>query len=217
MPAFAFNRQPDALAWFGTAAGEPLLAAEQAAIAAALAGPTPQPWLWLAPEASAASTMPATKVRGLRLQRAGDGFSGPVRCALPLPLHGESFDRIVVQHAHEQGDDELLQECERLLAPGGRLWLFSLNPLSPYRWRWRKAGLDCRDGRSWRQRLQATGLQVLTPPSQLGPRWRIAQDRTGGMPTGLRAVCLLQAEKRASAMIPPSPAQRRWRPGAATA
>ncbi|WP_454831559.1 hypothetical protein [Pseudoxanthomonas wuyuanensis] len=217
MPAFAFNRQPVALAWFDTAAGEPLLTAEQAAIGAALSGPTPQPWLWLAPETAAGPALPPASVRGLRLHCAGGGFSGPLRCGLPLPLHGESFDRIIVQHAHEYGGDQLLEECERLLAPGGRLWLFSLNPLSPYRWRWRKAGLTFRDALSWRLRLQALGLQVATPASHLGPLWRIGHERAGNLPSGLRAVCLLQAEKRAAAMIPPSPAGRRWRPGAATA
>jgi len=153
----------------------------------------------------------------LRLKAADGGFSGPVRCGLPLPLHGESFDRIVVQHAHEYADGELLEECERLLAPGGRLWLFSLNPLSPYRWRWRKAGLMSRTAACWRLRLQAVGLQVATPASHLGPLWRIRHDRAGSQPTGLRAVCLLLAQKRAAAMIPPSPARRRWHPGAATA
>ena len=27
-----------------------------------------------------------------------------------------------------------------MLVPGGKLWLFALNPLSPYRWRWNGNG-----------------------------------------------------------------------------
>ena len=58
--------------------------------------------------------------------------------ALPLPLANESMATIVVQHAAAGGrrSAALFDECARVLLPGGRLWLFALNPLSPYRWRW---------------------------------------------------------------------------------
>lgn len=215
MPAFAFTRQPDALPWFGTGRGAPLLEAEQALVAQALASRSPQPWLWLA---ATAGELPARAPvpRGLRLHATGDAaqLAGAVRCGLPLPLPTEAIGSIVVQHVLDAGqdNDDLLEECARVLEPGGRLWLFTVNPFSPYRLRWRRAGLRPLDPAGWRERLRGVGLQPLGDVLYLGPVWRATRPAANGWPPPqLRAVCVLQAEKRVAGLIPPAPATRTWR------
>lgn len=210
MPAFAFSRQPDAIAWFGSAAGQALLAAEAQAVAEALQGNDAQPWLWLAagPAATAAAP-PSPAGRGLRLSHAGGGFEGPLRCALPLPLPSESIGRLVLQHAHDDGSEDLIAECARVLAPGGRLWLFSLNPWSPYHRHWRRAGLPPRAAVAWRLRLGAAGLQVEPQARYFGPCARVLA--ADGPIAPLRAACLLRAEKRTPAPVSPLPAKTAWR------
>ncbi len=220
MPVLKINRQPDALSWFGTGRGRPLLEAEQAAAHQALnTRPAQQPWLWLAPLAPDAGAELAPVRRGLHLYRGRfDRFSGSLNCALPLPLATESISSLVLQHVLEDGGDELLQECARVLEPGGRLWLFALNPWSPYRARWRRSGLTVRNAHDWRQRLRGAGLHPCGREiSWLGPVWRMAAGSQVRVTARLRAVCLLQAEKRVAALIPPAPVKRQWQTGVAPA
>jgi SAM-dependent methyltransferase len=211
-----FSRQPDALTWFGNGAGGPLLAVEQPWVAAALKARAPQTWLWLGPVTMDLS-MNASP-RGVQLHRQPPGFSGSVRCDLPLPLPTEAIGAVVLQHALETGRDDLLEECARVLEPGGRLWLFALNPWSPYRARWHGLDLVIHDAVGWRERLRATGLQLVGREiCYLGPVWRAKSGTGGRAPDRLRAVCLLEAEKRVAALIPPSPVKRPWRTDAAPA
>lgn len=223
MPAFAFDRQPDALAWFGTTAGRALLAAEAPAIGHWLERRPAQPSLWLA---AAAEPMPAAGgetgfSRRLWVFREGALLSGDIRCRLPLPLPSETFGSVVVQHGCEDGSQDLLSECARILAPGGRLWLLTLNPMSPYRLRWRGTQLRVRDAGGWQERLRQAGLHPLQNDDLfLGPLWRThaghdASTRLSGH--RLRAVRVLEAEKRVVALISPTPARRAWNTGAAPA
>src|SRR3546814_15099397 len=102
-------------------------------------------------------------------------FLSAARCRLPLPLADESIGVVVLQHVAAPGRSrrELFEECARVLAPGGRLWVFALNPLAPYRWRWRGTGLGASEPLSWRRRMRAAGL-VPEPVSQgLGPGWKV--------------------------------------------
>ena len=218
MPLLQTHRQPEALAWFGGARGKPLLAAEQSTIHAALAArPPQQSWLWLAPLRPEAD-LPEGSPRCLRLYRQGEHFSGDVECGLPLPLPTEAIGNIILQHALDDGRDDLLEECARVLEPGGRLWLFTLNAWSPYRARWRHSGLATRDAPNWRQRLRDLGLQPRgAEVSYLGPVWRMAAGSNSRATGRLRAVCLLEAEKRVAALIPPAPVKRQWQAGAASA
>mgnify|MGYP000983197614 CR=1 FL=1 len=211
MPAFAFTRQPGALQWFRTGRGGAVLAAEAPLALQALAARVPQPWLWLAPPGEPAALPPDAPPRGLLLRRGeGDALTGPVRCNLSLPLPTETMGMVVVQHVQEaEGGEALLEECARVLQPGGRLCLFALNPFSPYRLRWRKSGLAVRDPAGWQERLREHGLTPLGPASPCGPVWRGAQPAR--WPAGLRAACLVQAEKRVANLIPPAPARRAWR------
>lgn len=213
MPVFTFDRQPDTLAWFGSDRGTALLAAEGAQIGELLDQRAPRPWLWLAPPA--VPVPPEGLGRGLFLNAAGMEFAGQVRCQLPLPLPTEAFGTVIVQHVVEGHDAGLLEECGRILEPGGRLWLFVLNPWSPYRARWRHSGLDVRHPLGWSTRLQAAGLTLEAPQRHLGPIWRPQSGRMAPG-SGLRAVCVLEAEKRAAALIPPNSAVT-WRSGAAPA
>lgn len=222
MPAFVFSRQPDALAWFGGARARVLLEAGLPLASRRLSARPAQPSLWLAPTAESPAGTPANAFsRRLRLWPGGGGFEGDVRCGLPLPLPSEAFGTIVIQHVLEAGgDDGLLDECMRVLAPGGRLWLFTLNPLSPYRLRWRSAPLQVRDATGWRERLRRAGLHPSEAEDDyLGPIWRTVATPAQSTPSRnrLRAVCVLEAEKRVAALIPPAPAGRRWSTGAAAA
>lgn len=218
MPVLQISRQPDALSWFDTPAGRPLLRAEQSVTAAALvARPALQPWLWIGPSPSTLPEPATLPPRSVVLGRSGTGFTGSLRCGLPLPLPNESIGNILLLHALDGGGDPLLDECERVLEPGGRLWLFTLNAWSPYRARWRRSGLVVRDVPAWQKSLRALGLQPCGRElTHLGPVWRPAGGTTtSAAPDRLRAICLLETEKRAAALIPPAPVKRQWRPAGA--
>jgi len=211
MPPRSPAGQPDAPldhrgGWFGSAAGQALLQSESGSIRAALGERPGQSWLWLAPAPQAIDSTDSAR-RGLQLQVTGDGWDGPVRCALPLPLANESVATVVLQHsvAVGRGGAELIEECARVLVPGGRLWLYVLNPLSPYRWRWKGTGLRAAEPMRWRRRLRESGLQPDGMSQGLGPRWgiEIAPDLQQG--PGVRAAYLVRSEKRSIPLTPVRP------------
>ncbi len=119
-----------------------------------------QPGLWLQPGVIDLGDSDCLEVPGLRLHAAGDGFSGDIRCGAVLPLASESCGVVVVQHLADISAEPaaLLAECARVLVPGGRLWLLALNPLAPYRLRWRGQGPRAAEPVTWRRRLRAAGL-----------------------------------------------------------
>ena len=102
-----------------------------------------------------------------------------------------------------------------MLVEGGRLWLFLVNPWSPYRLRGMR-DLPAPACGPCQQRLRALGFQV-DPVRYLGPRWRVA--RGGGevhdSALPLRAGCVVVAEKRGLAPVAPAPLA--WRRGTAPA
>ncbi|MBB5735958.1 SAM-dependent methyltransferase [Xanthomonas arboricola] len=204
MPATPFSRQAGVSSWFETGAGRSLLLLERKLALAALQTRPSQPWLWLTPTPE----LPPRELlqgRGLRLCRSAGRFAGDARCAMPFPLPTESLQAIVVQHAVVGGAAEFLAECERLLMPGGRLWLFTLNPLSPYRFRWARRGPVALRPDRWRLLAQRAGLQCVETERYLGPVWRTGRAATGTDRTPWRAVYLLEVEKRAAASIGPTP------------
>jgi SAM-dependent methyltransferase len=201
MPLLATTGQPDhATDWFSSASGRALLLSEFDALRHALGERPGQPWMWLAPMLSDIEL----EGHGLRMRKAGSEWHGSIRCQLPLPLANESMATVVLQHVARGNlhGRALFQECTRVLVPGGRLWLLVLNPLAPYRWRWKGSGLTAAEPMLWRRRLRAAGLHPDPVSRGIGPRWRIqaASDLQHG--PGLRAAFVLRAEKKSLPLTP---------------
>lgn len=218
MPLRSRPGQPDAAqAWFASSEGAALLESEQGAVESALSERPAQPWLWMAP---LPPRRPA-EGRGLVLYARGGRFGGDVACALPLPLPSEAFGTVVLQHiaVPNARGAALLEEAERLLLPGGRLLLFGLNPLSPYRWRWRGHGLHAAEPLSWRRLMRRAGLEPGAVSEGMGPRWEPLADPRRQSGAGLRAAYLVRADKRSLPLTPIRPRRRLLTvaPGAATA
>ena len=215
MPAAAPSRQPGAPIRFSSVEAQWLLAEERRWLAMQLATRPARPWLWLAPLLPEANSCPLSSRRGLRLQERAGGYAGTMRCGLPLPLANACLGDIVLQHPSSVQAAALLEECARVLVEGGRLWLFLVNPWSPYRLR-RLRDLPAAASGPWRQRMRTLGLQA-DPPRFLGPRWRMARgaDAVHDSALPLRAGCVLVAEKRGLAPVVPAPLA--WRRGAAPA
>jgi len=182
-------------------------------MARVLAGIPALPWCWMSVPGAAPPEDPRN--RGVLLRREGARFAGAAHCAVPLPLANESFGAVLLQHALDDAAespdaDVLLGECERILAPGGVLWLAALNPWSPYRARWARTGLRARVTGLWQARLRRAGFALDSVNLQwLGPRWRMDQGDVGvGMNDWLRAGVALTVSKRVRALAPPSPLRR---------
>lgn len=206
MPLSALRPQPDpaaADAWFASDAGRALLDSEAELVAEAARSRLGPAVLWFGPSVA---TPPRDAEGGLPLclHGAAAGFHGDLRCGLPLPLANESCAVAIVQHLGDAGCDPaaLLAECERVLVPGGWLWLLALNPLSPYRWRWRGQGLEAREPVTWRRRLRAAGLVPDSVTQGVGPTWERIPHARQQDGVGLRAAFLLRAEKRRLPLTP---------------
>lgn len=189
--------------WYLLAAGRAVLESEQTAVADALAAHpvVGLPWLWLSPVADGERP----DGRGLRLTGSGSGWTGAVVCGLPLPLASESLGAIVVQHPCFAGTDaraQLVAECSRLLVPGGRLAVFALNPLSPYRLRLRRGRPCTEDPATWRRWMDDAGLMPEASAQGIGPQWSPMASPSLQSGPGLRAAYLQRAEKRAIPLTP---------------
>ncbi|WP_250063216.1 class I SAM-dependent methyltransferase [Stenotrophomonas mori] len=154
----------------------------------------------------------------MRLHRSADGrqWLGDVACSLPLPLPSEAVNAIVLQHAAGSGLDGLLSECARVLMPGGRLWLTALNRYSPYRVRWQWQDARPASLAHCRLRLRRDGLQV-SARTHFGPLWHESGATGGKALPGLRAVSVIEFEKRTRALIGPEAVRAGgWRAPVAT-
>ena len=201
MPPLSATGQPASPRdWFRTDAGLAVLESERPAVERALAERPALPWLWLGP----VEQVTPVDGSGLHLVASADGWSGDARCGLPLPLASESIGVVVLQHVAARGREGrgLFAECARVLAPGGRLWIFALNPLAPYRWYWRGAGLGAAEPLTWRRRMREAGLTPEPVSRGLGPRWqvRVAHEPQDG--PGVRAAYAICAENRAWPLTP---------------
>ena len=214
MPAAPRPRQATVASWFDTEPAQALRRLEFERLHPLLSVHPVTPWLWIAPTPAwlEQATLPG---RGLRLSRDAGGYAGDARCGLPLPLPGESVNAIVLQHVTARDAEHLIDECARVLMPGGRLWLSTLNPFSPWRSQWRRHGLVVRSPQRLRHTLAQAGL-TCEELRYLGPMWRDrAPDRSSLAP--LRAACLFTAEKRTLALPGPTPLPvRRWHGTVAT-
>lgn len=208
--------QPDAAqAWFASSEGAALLDSERPVVEQLLSERPGQHWLWLAP-------LPPERPegRGVVLYPRGERFGGDASCALPLPLPSEAFAAVVLQHVARPSTagSELFEEVARVLQPGGRLLLFGLNPLSPYRLRWRGHGLRAAEPLSWRRLLRRAGLDPDPVSEGVGPRWEPVVEAGRQSGAGFRAAYLVRAEKRSLPLTPVRPPRLvPVAPGAATA
>jgi SAM-dependent methyltransferase len=214
MPATPSPRQASVASWFDTEPARTLCELERQRLGPLLASHPVTPWLWIAPTPAwaDAADLPG---QGLRLYRRPGGYAGDATCALPLPLPSESLNAIVLQHVTARDAEQLIAECARVLMPGGRLWLSTLNPFSPFRRQWRRHGLVVRTPQRLRHSLEQSGLSC-SELAWLGPMWRDRDpDRSSLAP--LRAACLFTAEKRTLALPGPTPLPvRRWHGTVAT-
>ncbi len=207
MPVPQFSRRSETAAqWFLRPEGRVVLESEQTVVADALSAHpvVGLPWLWLAP----VSQDEGGAGRGLRLALDGQGWSGAIRCAAALPLASESLGAVVLQHV--LADDialsrPLIEDCARLLVPGGRLTVLGLNPLSPYRLRWRRCRPDSRDPAAVRRMLVDAGLAPDAEAGGIGPQWAPTASPTLQSGVGLRAAYVQRAEKRAIPLSPLRP------------
>jgi SAM-dependent methyltransferase len=207
MPVPSVTGQPDAPdrpaadAWFASAPGQALLDSEWPHLRAVLGDRPGQPWLWLGPSAG---TCEALAGPGLPLRPVLGGWTGPVRCGLPLPLANESVAAIVLQHPAlpPAATEALLAECARVLVPGASLSVYCLNPLSPWRWRWGGGGPGASEPQPWRRRLRRAGLAPDPVSQGLGPRWGTLPDAGVQHGPGVRAAWVLRAQKRVVPLTP---------------
>lgn len=213
MPLLHSPRQATPTSWFDSEPAQALYQLEQQILLPQLAGLPSQPWLWVAPSRRwmDGAALPG---RGLRLYRDEQGYAGEARCALPLPLPNESVHAVILQHVTAADAAALLAECERVLMPGGRLFLSSLNPFSPYRTQWRRHGMAVRTPQRLRQLLDRVGLEC-DDTRYVGPLWP-AGTRPNSRLAPLRAVCVFSAEKRTFALPGPKAVPVRWRGPMAT-
>ncbi len=233
--------------WFEGEAGQCLIRAEKTAMDALLAAQPAAPWLWLG---VCGAEPPADVPYGIELRRTvrnlnaaaqniatippnaqdfrGDdprtGFTGDVHCDLPLPFASESFGTILIQHALDDGRDWhlILSECDRLLIPGGTLWLACVNPWSPYRLRSLRHGVHAQSPTRWQRYLRAAGFAAATTALQwLGPHWRV--NPSGSASSGIgsldvsRAAFVLTARKQTLARIRGTPVRSLLKPAVVTA
>lgn len=202
MPARSHTGQPDTVgAWFAGPEGHALLGSEADTVQAALSDRPGLPWLWFSPVAQ--GWLPDGRGLALAPDGAG-GWQGGVQCGDALPLATESVATVVLQHVASPGPAGigLLDECVRVLVPGGRLWLFALNPLAPYRWRWRGHGLQASEPLTWRRSLRRAGMVPDGLSQGIGPRWRVRDTATLRQGAGFHAAYLLRSEKRSLPLTP---------------
>lgn len=202
-----FRRPPDpaaASAWFAGSSGKALLDSEAACVRAALQQFPRQRSLWLGPAAARLVTAEAQAPSLCLHPVVAPALAGDLRCGLPLPLASECCAIVIVQHALEMTAEPelLLEECARVLIPGGWLWLLALNPLAPFRWRWSGHGLRGREPMTWRRRLRAVGLQPEPVSQGLGAGWRTGSEIHPHPGVGLRPAFLLRCEKRTLPLTP---------------
>lgn len=194
-----------------TPQGQAVLRSEDEAVRQAMRERPGMASLWLTPHYA---KIEAEAGLCVRLAQNGRLFAGDVRCDATLPLASEAFGTVILQHVAEAYADwpELLEECARVLIPGGRLWVFALNPLGLFRARWSGNGLRSCEPVTWRRRMRAHGLQPEPVSVGLGPRWKVqalSDPQTGA---GSRAAYLLRAEKQVIPLTRIRQPALRWQP-----
>ncbi|HEY6941677.1 methyltransferase domain-containing protein, partial [Dokdonella sp.] len=192
---------------------EPLLRDELARVPAfALRQPAGAALLLQASAANRTLPVDLRHLRATRLHVEGGGLAGDARCASDaLPYESDAFQFVVVQHAADAlaAPDALVDELVRVLAPGGALLWFGLNPWSPwmlwFHWQARRgiAAPHARHPESLRRRLQQAQL-THDAGATLGPCWpaREARADATGLLAPLRGAWMLLASKQRAVLTP---------------
>ncbi len=203
MPALDTARQPEAEpGWYAGVAGRAVIESEIQSLFEVLEARPGLPWLGFS---AVARPVALQQPHGLWLMPGAAGWAGDIRCdASALPLASESVGTVIVQHVGAPSTAVAwLSECARVLVPGGRLWLFSLNPLSPYRLRWlAEPDADGHEPMRWRAALRRAGLEADAVAQGVGPRWQPRIDGRRRIGAGARAAYVICAEKRRIALTP---------------
>jgi SAM-dependent methyltransferase len=184
--------------------------------------------LLLQPHA-AARALPAdlAHLAALRLHAAGEALAGDIVCATrALPIEDESFQLVFAQHVGDvlPGDNGLVEEIARVLAPGGLLLWSGFNPWSPWlawiHWRTRGGGAvpQALNADALRRRLIRSRLAPVAV-DYLGTCWPkrggaavdddTSERRFARLLSPLRGAYLLAARKQRAVLTPLRPRAKR--------
>jgi SAM-dependent methyltransferase len=180
--------------------------------------------LLLQPDAGArALPLDVGYLAALRLHARGEALAGDIVCAArALPVENEAFQLVFAQHIGDvqSGDNGLVEEIARVIAPGGLLLWSGFNPWSPWlawiHWRTRGGGAvpQTLNPEALRRRLIRSGLAPVAI-DYLGTCWPRHRDAVldADAPKGrfaqllapLRGAYLLAARKQRAVLTPLRP------------
>ena len=161
----------------------------------------------------------------LRLHARGEALGGDIVCsARALPIENEAFQLVFAQHIGDvqPGDNGLVEEIARVLAPGGLLLWSGFNPWSPWlawiHWHTRGGGAvpQTLNADTLRRRLIRSRLAPLAI-DYLGGYWPkpaaldddAAPGRLARFLSPLRGAYLLAARKQRAVLTPLRPRAQR--------
>ena len=182
--------------------------------------------LLLQPDAAArALPFGAGPLTALRLHARGDALAGDIVCsARALPIENEAFQLVFAQHIGDMqpGDNGLVAEIARVLAPGGLLLWSGFNPWSPWlawiHWHTRGGGAvpqplnaDTLRRRLIRSKLAPAAIDYLGGywPKQAALDDDAEPGRFARFMSPLRGAYLLAARKQRAVLTPLRPRAQR--------
>lgn len=214
MPAGVAARQPATPigAWYGSATATALVREEQRQLAPLVTRFRGVRGLFLRPHPVLPCVLAGHLLqRIVALARTDACWIGDLRTPLDtLALQRDAVDLIVALHtvADAPSRIDLLREYERVLSAEGVLLVVELNPWSPFRLRWSRAGVRAMPSGVCASLLRDAGFDVGSRYG-VGPVWR-AQERETLAPLGryfpanaVRGGYALLARKRVAAPIAP--------------
>ncbi len=179
--------------------------------------------LLLQPDAAArALAVEAGPLTALRLHARGEALAGDIVCsARALPVENEAFQLVFAQHIGDvqPGNNGLVEEIARVLAPGGLLLWSGFNPWSPWlawvHWHTRGGGavpqtlnVDTLRRRLIRARLAPLAIDYLGgcwPQQGAGLDGDAPPGRFARFVSPLRGAYLLAARKQRAVLTPLRP------------
>ncbi|MEO6688002.1 MAG: methyltransferase domain-containing protein [Dokdonella sp.] len=175
--------------------------------------------LLMQPSAESRALMADTRhLASVRVHADQDLLRGDVACAADaLPWEDDAFQLVIAQHAGDvlpQGS-AMIDELARVLAPGGTLLWFGLNPWSPWlawiHWQARRGMPVPRATQADAARKRMHGCQLAAwGPDYLGTCWPQKSGQPGRIHQGrllapLRNAYLVAASKQRSVLTPLRP------------